>query len=82
MTQISDRTGVAITNTEPGKRGMRSYFDADDINAGAAPVMELGGQVSEPIPVASTGWFVTCADPRGNEFGLWQADPSAPNLAA
>ena len=23
MTQISDRTGVAVANTEPGKRGMR-----------------------------------------------------------
>jgi predicted enzyme related to lactoylglutathione lyase len=24
------------------------------------------------------GWFVTCTDPHGNEFGLWQTDPSAP----
>jgi predicted enzyme related to lactoylglutathione lyase len=24
------------------------------------------------------GWFVTCTDPHGNEFGLWQNDPSAP----
>jgi predicted enzyme related to lactoylglutathione lyase len=24
------------------------------------------------------GWFVTCKDPQGYEFGLWQTDPSAP----
>jgi predicted enzyme related to lactoylglutathione lyase len=23
------------------------------------------------------GWFSTCKDPQGNEFGLWQNDPSA-----
>jgi predicted enzyme related to lactoylglutathione lyase len=24
------------------------------------------------------GWFAICTDPHGNEFGLWQTDPSAP----
>ena len=24
------------------------------------------------------GWFLTCKDPHGNEFGLWQTDESAP----
>jgi predicted enzyme related to lactoylglutathione lyase len=24
------------------------------------------------------GWFSTCKDPHGNEFGLWQTDTSAP----
>jgi predicted enzyme related to lactoylglutathione lyase len=24
------------------------------------------------------GWFATCKDPHGNEFGLWQNDTSAP----
>jgi predicted enzyme related to lactoylglutathione lyase len=23
------------------------------------------------------GWFATCTDPHGNEFGLWQTDSSA-----
>jgi predicted enzyme related to lactoylglutathione lyase len=26
------------------------------------------------------GWFVTCTDPQGNEFGLWQTDSSAPTV--
>ena len=78
MTRISDRTGAAITNMEPGKRGTRAYFDVDDINAGAARVKELGGEADEPRPVPGMGWFSTCRDTQGNEFGLWQNDPSAP----
>jgi hypothetical protein len=78
MTRISDQTGLAITNMEPGKRGTRAYFDVDDINAGAARVRELGGEADTPAPVPGMGWFVTCRDPQGNEFGLWQTDPSAP----
>ena len=77
MTQISDRTGAAITNMEPGKRGPRVYFAVDDINAGAAQVKELGGEANDSAPVPGMGWFVTCKDIEGNEFGLWQNDPSA-----
>jgi predicted enzyme related to lactoylglutathione lyase len=79
MTRISDRGGAAITNMEPGKRGTRPYFDVDDINAGAARVKELGGEASDAMPVPSMGWFSTCTDPEGNEFGLWQSDASAPS---
>ena len=78
MTRIGEQTGAAITNMEPGKRGTRAYFDVADINAGAARVRELGGEADEPGPVPGMGWFVTCRDPQGNEFGLWQTDPSAP----
>lgn len=78
MTRISDQTGGAITNMEPGRRGMRAYFDVDDINTGAARVKELGGESNEPMPVPGMGWFSTCKDVEGNEFGLWQNDESAP----
>jgi predicted enzyme related to lactoylglutathione lyase len=78
MTRISDRGGAAITNMEPGKRGTRPYFDVDDIKAGAARVKELGGEASDAMPVPNMGWFSTCTDPEGNEFGLWQTDESAP----
>ena len=77
MTRISDRQGAAVTNMEPGRRATRAYFDVDDINAGAAKVKELGGEADEPQPVPGMGWFSTCRDPHGNEFGLWQNDPSA-----
>ena len=78
MTRISDQTGAAVTDMEPGKKGMRAYFDVDDINAGAARVKELGGEAGEAMPVPQMGWFVVCSDPQGNDFGLWQSDASAP----
>jgi predicted enzyme related to lactoylglutathione lyase len=40
-------------------------------------VKELGGQADDPQPVPNMGWFSTCKDPQGNEFGLWQTDSSA-----
>jgi predicted enzyme related to lactoylglutathione lyase len=52
-------------------------FDVDDIKAGVAHVNELGGKAGDPMPVPSMGWFSTCTDPHGNEFGLWQTDASA-----
>ena len=79
MTRIDDTTGGAITDMEPGKRGPRVYFDVEDINAGAARVRGLGGKVGEPMPVPTMGWFAICSDPHGNEFGIWQTDPSAPS---
>jgi predicted enzyme related to lactoylglutathione lyase len=77
MTRIGDEQGAAITNMEPGKRGTRAYFDVEDIESAAARVGELGGHASEPMPVPGMGRFVTATDPHGNEFGLWQTDPSA-----
>ena len=76
MTRLTDNQGAAITTGDAAK-GMRPYFDVDDINAGASRVRELGGSADEPMAVPSMGWFVTCTDPNGVEFGLWQTDPSA-----
>ena len=78
MTRIGDQQGAAITNMESGKRGTRAYFDVDDVNEGVARVKELGGKADQPMPVPQMGWFATCTDPHGNEFGLWQNDTSAP----
>jgi len=78
MTQLSESTGGAIFGAEGDKRGPRIYFDVDDINAGAARVQELGGEAGEVMPVPGMGWFAPFTDTEGNEFGLWQADPSAP----
>ena len=80
MARIGDQAGVAITNMEPGKRSIRSYFDVDDINAGVARVRELGGEAGDAAPVPSMGWFSVCKDTNGNDFGLWQNDTSAPDV--
>ena len=78
MTRIDDTTGAAIYAAEDGQRGLRPYFDVDDINAGAAKVRELGGEAGDALPVPQMGWFAECKDTEGNEFGLWQTDPAAP----
>ena len=78
MTRFSETTGGAIYGADGDKRGTRTYFDVDDINAGAARVKELGGSPGEATPVPSMGWFSICKDPEGNEFGLWQNDENAP----
>jgi uncharacterized protein len=77
MTRFSDTTGGAIMAAEGAKRGPRVYFDVDDINAGVSRVKELGGESGDAMPVPGMGWFATCTDNEGNDFGLWQTDPSA-----
>jgi uncharacterized protein len=77
-TRFSETTGGAIYEADPpDKRGTRIYFDVDDINAGTARVKELGGEADDAMPVPGMGWFATCKDVEGNEFGLWQTDPDA-----
>ena len=77
MTRLSETTGGAIMAAEGSERGPRVYFDIDDINAGVASVKELGGEANDAMPVPGMGWFATCTDSEGNDFGLWQNDPSA-----
>ena len=77
MTRLSESQGGAIYGADGDKRGARVYFDVDDINTGAARVKELGGKSDDPMPVPGMGWFATCTDNEGNDFGLWQTDPNA-----
>jgi predicted enzyme related to lactoylglutathione lyase len=77
MTQLSDDSGAAVYPAEGNPPGIRVYFNVDDVNAGAGRVRELGGQCEDPQPVPGMGWFALCTDPEGNNFGLWQSDPSA-----
>jgi len=75
MTRLEETMGGAVLPGDPG--AIRVYFDVDDINAGVARVKELGGEASDGMPVPGMGWFATCTDTEGNDFGLWQTDPSA-----
>jgi predicted enzyme related to lactoylglutathione lyase len=78
MTQINDTSGAAVFPADGNDRGLRAYFDVDDINAGISRVNELGGEGGEAQPVPGMGWFSMCKDTEGNQFGLWQTDASAP----
>ena len=78
MGQITDTTGVAVYNNPEGNTdGLRVYFSVDDINQAAARVNELGGDANDPQAVPGMGWFAGAKDAVGNDFGLWQTDPSA-----
>ncbi len=55
-----------------------NYIDVEDLDAFAAKVKELGGQVvMEKTPVPEMGWFCICLDSEKNVFGLWQGDKNA-----
>ena len=82
MMRLSENTGGAVTNMEPGKVGTRTYFDVDEIDAGIARVKELGGESGEKMAVPGMGWFAVCKDPHGNDFGIWQTDDAAPTPEA
>lgn len=69
--------GGAIYPSDDDK-GIRVYFEADDIDAELNKIRELGGQVEDKMPVPSMGWFAHAKDPDGNEFSVWQSDESAP----
>ena len=63
---------------------MRREGLADEIVACArtettlAKARALGGtMVVEKTPVPQMGWLAMLQDPQGNQFGIWQTDPSA-----
>jgi predicted enzyme related to lactoylglutathione lyase len=76
-TQFDDQTGGAIYVPDGESQGIRVYFGVDDISSAGARVRELGGEMGDAMPVPGMGWFSIGKDTGGNEFGLWQNDPSA-----
>jgi predicted enzyme related to lactoylglutathione lyase len=80
LTQVSEDTGGAIHRADQGDGipGIFVYFDVDDIKEGAQRVRGLRGKAEEPGPVLQMGWYARCIDTEGNQFGLWQKDPSSP----
>ena len=77
MTRIADTQGAAVTNMDPARRApaTTSTWRNQRRRRTRPGARRRGG---DPMPVPSMGWFVICTDPHGNEFGLWQTDPSAP----
>jgi len=49
------------------------YVETDDIEASAARIRELGGEITiGPMPVPSGGRFAWWKDPEGNQLGLFE----------
>ena len=59
-------------------KGIRVYFEAENIDTELNKIRELGGETEDKMPVPSMGWFAHAKDPDGNEFSVWQVDESAP----
>jgi len=76
MARTGENSGAAIMPSD--ERGHPNYYyDTPDIEASSAKVRELGGEAADKMPVPTHGWFASCKDSEGNEFFLWQGDPSA-----
>ena len=83
----SNSSSILTRDCTPPSRGSTVTFTIARIGpslpwpaqlVGVARVKELDGEANDPAPIPGMGWFATCKDPHGNDFGLWQTDPSAP----
>src|SRR5437763_1013706 len=53
-------------------------MSVDSIEDALAKVTEAGGKVKAgKTPIPNMGYFATCEDTEGNQFGLYTNDPSA-----
>jgi uncharacterized protein len=54
------------------------YVHVDSLDDSLERAIALGGKVvREKTAVPKTAWYAILADPEGNIFALWQADPAA-----
>ena len=62
----------------PGPRSWVHYVHVDSLDQIVERIVELGGAVVRPkTAVPKTAWYAVVADPEGNIFAIWQADPLA-----
>lgn len=61
-----------------GPRSWVHYVHVASLEGTVAEVNRLGGSVVRPkTAVPKTAWYAVVADPEGNLFAVWQADPTA-----
>ena len=62
----------------PGPRSWVHYVHVDSLDQIVERIVELGGAVVRPkTAVPKAAWYAVVADPDGNIFAIWQADPLA-----
>ena len=62
----------------PGPRSWVHYLHVGSIDETLERILELGGAlVRAKAAVPKTAWYAVVADPEGNIFAIWQADPMA-----
>ena len=70
--------GGGLYPATDGEKGIKVYFEVDDIDAELGRIRDAGGETEEKMPVPSMGWFAHAKDTEGNPFSVWQSDESAP----
>ena len=62
----------------PGPRSWVHYVHVQSLDETVEQLLRLGGSVVRPkTAVPKTAWYAVVADPEGNLFALWEADPTA-----
>ena len=70
--------GGLMVRPIPGPRSWVHYVHVDSIDQTLARIVDLGGSlVREKAAVPKAAWYAVVADPEGNIFAIWQADPLA-----
>jgi uncharacterized protein len=62
----------------PGPRSWVHYVHVPSLDETVEQLLRLGGEVVRAkAAVPKTAWYAVVADPEGNIFALWEADPAA-----
>ena len=62
----------------PGPRSWVHYVHVESLDQTVERIVALGGALVRPkAAVPKTAWYAVVADPDGNIFAIWQADPMA-----
>jgi uncharacterized protein len=77
MTDAGGGPTAGLYASEADERGLIAYFAVPLLDPALERVVELGGTVTSQGPVPEVGWYGHCVDTEGNQFGLFQSDPSA-----
>jgi predicted enzyme related to lactoylglutathione lyase len=70
--------GGMLLRPIPGPRSWVHYVHVESLDGTIEQLLALGGSLVRPkAAVPKTAWYAVVADPDGNIFALWQADPMA-----
>ena len=59
--------GGGLYPAREGEKGIKVYFEVDDIDAELEKIREAGGTIEEKMPVPSMGWFARGDGHRGQQ---------------
>ena len=71
-------SGGLLLRPIAGPRSWVHYVHVESLDQTVERIVELGGALLRAkAAVPKTAWYAVVADPEGNIFAIWQADPMA-----